>query len=207
MVFNLSGQEKRARGRPKTVNKEETTQRVLELYWREGIHKFSLNEICRRVKISKPALYREFSNEDGLMEACLSHYRELVILPMLSLRDLPLPFSEVLHFAIERLITEEESPRCCLFTQMRLAKPYLGAKTLERLEVIEGERVEAFREWYRKALDLGQVNLEIDPDTAAEYIDTQLNSLLLQIGVGVDPETIRRHARLAFSPLMTLTAR
>ena len=179
----------------------------MELYWREGIHKFSLNEICRRVKISKPALYREFSNEDGLMEACLSHYRELVILPILSLRNLPLPFGEVLHYAIEGLIAEEERPKSCLFTQMRLAKPYLGAKTLERLEVIEGERVEAFREWYRKASDLGQVNQDIPPETAAGYIDTQLNSLLLQMAAGVDPATIRCHASLAFSPLLTSATR
>ena len=79
---------KKSRGRPKTVKKHEATQLGKEIYWQEGIHKYLLNEICHRAKISKPALSREFKSADGLMTAALPHYRELVIVPMLSLRHL-----------------------------------------------------------------------------------------------------------------------
>ena len=197
----MNNQDKRARGRPKTVKKQETTELAMQIYWEEGIHKYSLNEICRRVKISKPALYREFKNEDGLMEATLIHYRELVILPMLSLRELPLTFSEVLSQAIEILTSERDRPAGCLFTHLRLAKPFLGTATLHRLEEIEKERFIAFQEWYGKALELGQVNPELSPTLAAGYIDTQLNTLLLQMGAGGDPQLIREHAKLAFKVL------
>ena len=69
---------------------------------------------------------REFKSEDGLMTAALSHYRELVIVPMLSLRHLSFPFDEVLHQAIETLTLARNRPRGCLFTHMKLAKSFLG---------------------------------------------------------------------------------
>ena len=47
-----------------------------------------------------------------------------------------------------------------------------------------------------------QVNQEISPSLAAEYIDTQFNTLLLQMGSGVEPELIRKQAKLAFSVLL-----
>ena len=45
-------------------------------YWRDGVHAF--NEVCRRVSVSKPSIYREFGGEDGLVEAVLIYYRDVM---------------------------------------------------------------------------------------------------------------------------------
>ena len=135
----MTSSAKKSRGRPTTAKKHEAALLAMEIYWQEGIHKYPLNEICRRSKTSKPALYREFKSEDGLMAAALSHYRELVIAPMLSLRYLSLPFDKVFYQAIETLTSERDRPAGCLFTHMRLAKPFLG--TLTHPENLEKERI------------------------------------------------------------------
>jgi AcrR family transcriptional regulator len=54
----------------------------MESYWRDGPTAVSVNEICRRADVSKPGLYREFGNEDGLRSAVVQTY-ELVILSQL----------------------------------------------------------------------------------------------------------------------------
>ena len=200
----MNNNEKKALGRPKTVQKQRATELAMEMYWQDGLHSYSLNEICRRVKLSKPSLYREFKNEDGLMEAALMLYRTVVIEPMLELRNLALPFNEVLEYAIVQLTSDRNQPAGCLFTQMRLAKPYLGPFTLKCLEKIEKERVDAFEEWYSKALKEGEVNAKVSPQLAARYIDTQFTALLLQMGSNAHPDIVREQTRLAFTVLLRL---
>ena len=65
---------KPARGRPKTFDRDRTLDVAMESYWREGPGGISLNEVCRRAQVSKPGLYREFGNEDGLLDAVLTRW-------------------------------------------------------------------------------------------------------------------------------------
>lgn len=197
-----NGQKKKVRGRPRTVKRERAVELAMEAYWREGIHTLSLNELCRRSEISKPAFYREFGNEDGLMKAVLEHYRQSVILPLLALSDVKQPFAEVLEQVIVGLTSEGETPVGCLFTQMRLAKPRLGEETLERLRTLEEERLNVFEDWYRKSLKSGEVSTTLDPALAARYIDTQFTIVLMQMSAGEPPDSVREVARLAFRLLL-----
>ena len=70
---------KRKVGRPKTLSRDHALGVALEGYWREGIYGMSVNEVCRRAKIAKPGLYREFGGEDGLMTAVLDLYSKSVL--------------------------------------------------------------------------------------------------------------------------------
>ena len=89
-------EKKRGRGRPKTLDRQRIVDAAMQVYWREGLHALSLNALCRRIEISKPGLYREFGGEDGLMEAVLERYRELVVVPLLGLMAAELPYGAVI---------------------------------------------------------------------------------------------------------------
>ena len=195
-------QKKNVRGRPRTVQKKRAIELAMETYWKDGIQTLSLNELCRRSKISKPALYREFGNEDGLMKAALEYYRQVVIAPLLGLSELQKPFSLVAELAIVEMTSDRGTPAGCLFTQMRLMKPRLGEVTLKYLKEVEIERRGVFEDWYRKALEAGEVNSELQAEFAAEYIDTQFTIVLAQMYAGESPESIRNQARLAFQVLL-----
>ena len=41
----------------------------MQTYWQEGVDSVSVNEICKKAEVSKPGLYREFNNEEGLIIA------------------------------------------------------------------------------------------------------------------------------------------
>ena len=73
---------KPSRGRPKTLDRDHVLDVAMDSYWKEDIGSLSLNEICRRSGVSKPGLYREFTNEDGLMKAVLIRYEEQVLSPV-----------------------------------------------------------------------------------------------------------------------------
>lgn len=166
-------------------------------YWQEGIHALSLNQVCLRAEISKPALYREFESEDGLMSAALAHYREVVVLPVLVFIRSERPFPEVLDELIVGMTSKRETPVGCLFTQMRLSPPRLGPLSAKRVHDVEQERRDAFEAWYARALDNGEAAKGLAPDIAAAYIDSQFTSALVQMKAGTSPDEVRTLARLA----------
>lgn len=197
----MAEREKRSRGRPKSVDRQRTIELAMASYWQEGIGTLSLNELCRRARISKPALYREFGDEDGLMEAVLTHYRKLLVDPVLAAVTMERSFAQVMDALIVGMTTERGTPAGCLFTEMRLARSRLGSRTEARLRAIEGERKAAFERWFAQALERGEVDASLSPELAAGYIDTQFTSLLLQLGMGEPAEQVREQARLALSVL------
>ena len=173
----------------------------MESYWRQGVGALSLNERCKRAQLSKPALYREFGGEDGLMEAALVAYRETVLAPLFEALLTDAPFDPWIDALLTELTAERPGPAGCLFTEMRTQRAQLGPATEARLSQLERERRQALEAWYRRRLERGEVSDTVSPELAARYIDAQLSLLLLQMGAGEEPDLVRAQAQLALSAL------
>ncbi|MEM7052628.1 MAG: TetR/AcrR family transcriptional regulator [Acidobacteriota bacterium] len=193
---------KRRRGRPKTVNRERAIELAMESYWRDGLFAVSLNQLCRRASISKPALYREFGGEDGLMEAALLEYRQRFVLPLLAVVAADLPFEQTLDQLVLVTTVDRDTPAGCLFTAMRLSQARLGPATAARVSTIVEERRAAFEDGYRRALARGEADPDRSPEFAARYLDTQLTTILVQMASGEEPDLVRPQARLALRALL-----
>ena len=192
----------KTRGRPKTLDRQRTIELAMESYWREGLEACSVNEICRHTQISKPGLYREFGGEDGLMEAVLSHYQELVVVPLLAMLSAERPSAEVLRELIDWITEDHDTPSGCLFVKMRSAPTRLGSATTKRIETVRGEMRAAYKAWYQRGLERHEVKAGIDPDLAAYYIETQLVTVLNLMAAGEPPEQVRAQALLAFERVL-----
>ncbi len=192
----------KTRGRPKTLDRQRTIELAMERYWREGLEACSVNKICRNTQISKPGLYREFGGEDGLMEAVLSHYRELVVVPLLSMLNSERPFAEVLRELIDWMTEEHDTPSGCLFVKMRSAPTRLGSATSKRVEMLRGEMRAAYKAWYQRGMEHHEVKEGIDPDLAAYFIETQFVTVLNLMAAGELPEQVRAQGILAFAGLL-----
>lgn len=195
---------KRPRGRPKTVDREHAIQVAMTAWWGEGLHSLSLNELCRRAGISKPALYREFGGEDGLMAAALAAYRQQAVAPLLAIVRAEMPFGDMLDRLVTVMTSDLGLPRGCLFTRMRLEDDRVGEGASEGLEALVAERRAAFAARYAAALEAGEAQASLTPDAAAHYWDTQLTTLLVQMAAGEDPETVRAEAKLALGVLLAV---
>lgn len=191
-------QEKRPRGRPRTRNRLKTIQQAMLSYWGEGPFSVSVNEICRRAEISKPSFYREFGGEDGLMEAVLEHYWEVALLPFIERTKGEQAFGELLEELIAWLTSERGVPPGCLLGKLRSSPNLLGEATAERVASVSGQMRGTFERWYERALARGEVNPAWAPALAAQYIDTQFSTILVNMGIGMDPELVRAQARMAF---------
>jgi len=203
--------EKAPRGRPKTLDLEQTVSVAVQGYWREGVDRVSLNEICRRAAVSKPGLYREFGNEDGLMKAALVAYRKNVLAPVYQMIAADTPFRETLDNLV-LLVTRDsktpgssddpEMPDGCLLVKMRESYGRLGEETRQEIDHAKREALIVYEDWVSRAMAKGELNTDMSPRLAAIYIDAQLNNALSLLARGEPNDEVNKILAVAFSMLI-----
>jgi TetR/AcrR family transcriptional regulator, copper-responsive repressor len=193
----------RARGRPKTFDRARALDVAVDSYWRDGVDAVSVNEICRRAKVSKPGLYREFGGEDQLMDAALTRYSETVLGPVLVTLSDDRPFREAMNSLIGFATREETAdvPAGCLFAKMRSVRWRLGPVTGQHVDKLREDAVAAYAAWLERCANRGEIELPGPLEMTATYVDAQLTMVLTRISAGEDPDTVRAHAHLALTVL------
>lgn len=192
------------RGRPRTLDRDHVLDVAMDSYWKDDIGNLSLNEICRRSGVSKPGLYREFCNEDGLMKAVLMRYQEQVLDPVQQMLNSETPFREALDNLVSfatSVSCNHESPNGCLFIKMRESRTHLGEKTRAQVDFLEEQGLVAFTKWVERSKVRGEFSMDMSPEFAATYIDTQLSNASSQLARGAAPETVKKILSVAFSML------
>lgn len=178
--------------------------RAVRLFCAEGVDGLSLNQICTRLGVSKPALYRAFGNEDGLKRAALARYFEAWMEPRLGRLDLSLAFADQCK-ALARLMafSDPGSPAAegCLLTRMRVSRAGLGPESLAITQTLEAGLLGKLVEWTSAVAASGQMKSGPSPIEAARYIDAQIKLALIDQSQGADPEGIEARLILALSAL------
>ncbi|MFT5425719.1 MAG: AcrR family transcriptional regulator [Gammaproteobacteria bacterium] len=192
-------------GRPKTFDRGHTLDVAMESYWADGVDGVSFNEICKRAKVSKPGLYREFGNEDGLMKAVLIQYQQQVITPMQQILTSDAPFRETLDNLVIFITAKsdvQDAPKGCLFVKLRGSRFRLGEATREQIDHTQQQLTVAFENLVERSKAKGEFSTEMPTPFAAAYIDSQIGNALSLLERGEKNETVRAILIMAFSNLV-----
>ena len=190
---------KRTRGRPKTLDREYLLNISMDAYWKEGFEKISLNEICKRAHVSKPGVYREFGNDDGLIKEVLVHYEKQVLMQIHQIFKEGKPFCEVLNRYIDILTTNSPNLNGCLFLRTRDSNYPLGEKTTKQIELIQEQFSLSFTRWIDEAKQNNEFPLDISTHLAVNYIDAQVSIAMTKIYHGTKVSLVKDMLTLAFS--------
>ena len=190
---------KRSRGRPKTLNIEHILDVSMKAYWEEGIETISLNEICKRANVSKPGIYREFKNDDGLIKAVLLHYQKQVLQQIHQIFRSNKPFEEVLNKYILILTIESPNLNGCLFLRSRDSNYPLGEESKKQIDLIQKEFVSSFTQWIEEAKQKDEFPQNISTELAVNYIDAQVSIAMTKIFNGTKVSDVKDMLTLAFS--------
>jgi len=193
--------EKPRRGRPSKMNAESVLDTAIKAYWTSDPADVSINAICEMAKVSKPALYREFGNEDGLMAAVLDRYADQVLSEIFDILAKAMPVPETLD-ALTRFASDSVTMETgCVFYKMRAGKHRLGPVTRSRVEAIDTGAVDAFNAYLAaRRLDGGWTNA-VPTAAAARYLVEQLGLALTQRASGENPEQVRETLQLALAAI------
>jgi AcrR family transcriptional regulator len=179
--------EKPKRGRPKTLNADDLVDLAMRAYWAEGPARVSINAICQRAGVSKPSLYREFGNEDGLTCAALGSYAQIVLGQVIETLGGTDRFHDKIA-AIARLVTDEpQHENGCLFIKMRAIRPDMGDQTQALIAQIDQAAIDAFAGALNQAVTRGEWGGAIPVPQAARYLHAQIGLALDMRARGEDP--------------------
>jgi AcrR family transcriptional regulator len=189
------------RGRPRTMDTDRTLRSAMEAYWQKDPTDVSINRIAELAGVSKPALYREFGSEDGLMQAVLDLYSTEVLSDIFEILNAGTPFDDTLaaltHFASD----DPKMETGCVFYKMRAGKHRLGPGTREMVDGIEAAALKAFEAFLAARKATGEWTDDQPPPLVARYILEQMGLALTQRAAGEDPDQIRATMALALSVL------
>jgi len=194
--------EKKKRGRPRTFDRKQVVEQAMLGYWEEGPQSLSINEICRRIGVSKPAIYREFGGEDGLMVSVLRDYESLMTQQLLMLSADGDSFAVVLNNILSFMTQDREIPTGCLLVKMRLSPDRLGEKSREKLREIRSRIRQFYTSLAKKAIQRGEIKDTFSVDLVTHFLENQFAMVLIQMSEGEDVTMIREQVQLAFSGLL-----
>jgi AcrR family transcriptional regulator len=183
------------RGRPKTLDRDQVLQEALMAYWSRGTKSVSISDICLATGASKPGVYREFGNDDGLKASALETYYILAVQPLID--------ASVDYMTQDR--TELGIPQGCLLVNMRAQSQQLGPLTRETLNAFRRSLLSAFAAWAERSKARGECT-NIPNDIAALYIDAQHGGAMRMQREGVPNETVANVLRMALCTLVVRSA-
>lgn len=187
------------RGRPQTLDAENTLDVAMQAYWQADPADVSLNTICGLAGVSKPALYRQFGNEDGLMHAVLDRYAEKVLSDIFEILSRNASLTETLEALVDFCARDPKMETGCVFYKMRAGKHRLGPKTLERVEEINAGSIEAFTNYLESRRKVGDWKSDQPASMIAHYLVEQIGLTFMQRAAGEDQTQINQTLKLAFS--------
>ena len=189
------------RGRPRTLDTDRTLDVAMRAYWQQDPADVSLNAICTLAGVSKPALYRQFGSEDGLMRAVLDRYATQVLSDIFDILSRNMPPEETLAALSHFASTDEKMETGCVFYKMRAGKHRLGPLTREGVEAIDAGAVTALTAYFKARQVAGDWAGDPPAATVARYVVEQIGLALSQRAAGHDPDEVRDTLTLAFSAL------
>lgn len=194
----IESTQKPARGRPKTLNKQNVAEIAMQAYWHEGPTQVSLNSVCQRAGVSKPSLYREFGNEDGLASAALESYVQSVLIKFIEIVSGEGNFAEKIGRVAYLAAEDSQHENGCLFVKMRAAKFDLGEKTQEIIAQTESLALDAYARFLQEGKDNGDWSGCIPVALAAQYLYAQIGLAMAQRARGENPKAILELALSVF---------
>lgn len=187
------------RGRPRSLDREKTVDAAMDAYWRSDPADVSLNAICEAAGVSKPALYREFGGEDGLMSAVLDRYAARVLADIFEILGRDPPLDEGLALLVRFASEDPKMETGCVFYKMRAGKHRLGPVTRAQVDALDIGAVAAFTAYLSARQAAGDWAPPPSAEQVARYLVEQIGLALTQRAATEDTKQVRDTLELALS--------
>lgn len=188
-------------GRPRSFCKEDTLDRAMTVFWRQGYEGASVADLTKAMGINPPSLYACFGSKEGLFKAVLEHYDQRREKFMASVLAAPSAaevarayLMGVAEFAAD---TSGRNPPGCLMVQGGLScTDNIIPDTLARHRAEKEAMLRARFERARTDRDLPK---SCDPAALARYLMVMANGICVQAAAGATVEQLREVATIALT--------
>lgn len=188
-------------GRPITRNRAHMLETAMNAYWQDDRAAVSVNAVCALAGVSKPSLYRDFGNEDGLTAAVLERYGQMVLVSVEALLSSRQTYGTKLDALIGFASDDPRMEAGCLFVKMRATRTRFGPQTQALLVEMEACFQAHYVRFFTDAAGRGEWRGGIATELAASYLQEQIALAVSRRAAGKNPEAVRAMLELAISVL------
>ena len=207
-------------GRPKILDRENLINIAYQEYWTHGINNVTLTSIAKLANVSRPGIYKEFEDEDGLKSEVLKKYTYALKEHVLSqyknskdIRTLIYHLHSYIGFPQDTKIFKEvkitpifnapKNPNGCLYEKAKIVKHLLNKKTIKEVNNFENYRKIVFTNYINRMQKYGEINKSLKPEDVYEYLAATLLMLQSLKNNGMIKEKIKFILNKALSAIVT----
>ena len=149
--------------RKKSFNKDDVLERAMNLFWKQGFHATSMQDIVQKVGLSRSSLYESFGSKQGLFDQALGNYcrtnREGVKALLSNEKSVKTGIRNLLESSIHCTISDADKKGCFVVNSTTELVP--GDD--EMLKALSKNRA-SFEKVFFEFLQKGQATGEIPPN-------------------------------------------
>lgn len=149
--------------RKKSFNKDDVLERAMNLFWKQGFHATSMQDIVHNVGLSRSSLYESFGSKQGLFDQALGNYcrtnREGVKALLSNEKSVKSGIRNLLESSIHCTISDADKKGCFVVNSTTELVP--GDD--EMLKALSKNRA-SFEKVFFEFLQKGQATGEIPPN-------------------------------------------
>lgn len=194
--------EKRPRGRPRALDRDEALETALQLFWRHGYEGTSVADLTAAMGVTPPSLYTAFGSKERLYQEALDRYgASYGSFTVQALAEEP-----TARQAVERILRESvavysegPAPRGCMLASGAVTCAPEHAMVVADLSRRRMATIAAIKARFERAVIEGELAPSTDTEALAAYYAAVVQGLSIQARDGLDREVLEAIAATALS--------
>jgi AcrR family transcriptional regulator len=190
--------EVKRKGRPQTLNRQHVLDVAMDALWTSDAANVSMNAICQLAGVSKPAVYREFGSEDGLIHAVLAQYEQQLMPKLVGIFDENNSIDDALKQLIDFVSNSEFTQTGCLHVKLSGTHQCLGEQTKALVTRLKAGLLLLIESFIVRKANAGHWLSQYPAPIAVQYIFVQFTVGLNLRAAAIPSSDIKQIMILAF---------
>lgn len=182
-------------GRSKEFDENVVLQKAMELFWKQGYEKTSLNDLVEHMGIHRRSLYDTFGDKHTLFLKTMDFYEELIKSKIqagvLHAETAKEAIQSIFDFIIEGY---EDKQWGCLTVNSATEMALMDKEIKERTERAFMKTEQLLADLVQKGQQTGEFSSDYDPEVLSEIFQNALLGIRVQLRISASKEKLHRIA-------------
>jgi TetR/AcrR family transcriptional repressor of nem operon len=192
-------------GRPRRFKEEKVLAAAADVFWKQGYHATSIDDLCKATGLLRGSLYGAFGDKRGILLAALHHYSQMRINRLSQILKGDGPSRQALHdglfFYIET-ISKLDHMRACLITNTAMEMLPRDVEVAGLVESIFRRLSDTWSKAVLRAQNEGYLSSDSNSQIVGNFLLCTTQGLRV-LGKVISPEELSSVAELALRVLET----
>ena len=188
--------------RSKEFNEEEALDKAMEIFWKQGYEKTSIQDLVDQMGIHRRSLYDTFGDKHSLFVQTLERYESLIASQIRKQITEEMTTVESIRKIFELAVySDNASPKGCLMVNTAVELSLLDNEVSQRIKSAFKQTENLIANLLIRGQARGEVSSSFDSSELARYIHNALIGVRVLVKTTLDPQELESTIGLTLSIL------